>query len=56
MSVPDSRAARVEVTYSNIGEEWIAFLLDDKTMKEIVVARGSTRAEALRNLADGIEV
>jgi hypothetical protein len=52
--VSDDIEATVEVTYSNIGREWIASLVgaDDNTL---AFARAKTRADALRLLADEIE-
>lgn len=52
--IEDSIAATVECSYSNIGEEWCAALIDENghTLK---YGKSDSRADALRNLADAIE-
>lgn len=52
--IPDSVAATVDVSYSNIGEEWCAQLFDEDGHK-LAAATAQSRAEALRALADEIE-
>jgi hypothetical protein len=52
--IADSVAATVEVTYSNIGEEWCALLLDENG-KTLACVRAGSRADALRELAEEIE-
>ena len=52
--IDDSIPATVEVTYSNIGEEWCAALLDENG-KTLGSARARTRADALRELAEDID-
>jgi hypothetical protein len=45
----------IECAWSNIGEEWNAEALDADTGWQVASATGSTRPEALRNLADELE-
>lgn len=52
--VPDSVEATVECTYSNIGLEWCATLID-KDGKTLAVGKASTRANSLRYLACAID-
>jgi hypothetical protein len=52
--IEDSIPATVEVSYSNIGEEWCAQLLDENG-RTIASARSGTRAQALRELAEEID-
>lgn len=54
MKVDDEVSATVEVTYSNIGLEWNASLIDEDG-KTLAYGTASTRAGALRELADEIE-
>lgn len=53
--IPDLFPATVEVVYSNLGREWIASLFDENG-KEVVGVRAPTRADALRALADELEM
>ena len=46
----------VDCVYSNIGEEFTAEARDEDTNIVIAVGRGRTRPEALRELADNLEV
>jgi len=52
--IEDSVSATVDCSYSSIGEEWCAALLDEngRTLK---YGKSSNRADALRNLADAID-
>jgi hypothetical protein len=52
--IEDSIPATIEVTYSNIGEEWCAVLLDENG-RTLASARSQSRADALRELADEID-
>jgi hypothetical protein len=52
--IEDSVPATVEVSYSNIGEEWCASLLDESG-RTLASARSQTRADALRELAEEID-
>lgn len=52
--IDDSVEATVDCTYSNIGEEWCAELIDEGG-KRLAYGRSSSRPGALRNLADAIE-
>jgi len=45
----------VECAYSNIGEEWWAEARHEETGKQVCNATGTTRPNALRNLADELE-
>lgn len=54
MKIGDNIAATVDCSYSNIGEEWCAELIaEDGTI--LAYGKSSSRAEALRNLADVID-
>ncbi len=63
MLATDRIELRIECSYSNIGEEWLAEALtteqelDGHATREISVAhgKGKTRPEALRELADALE-
>ena len=52
--IEDTVEATVECSYSNIGEEWCAALIDPAG-KTLAYGKSSTRAEALRNLADVLD-
>jgi hypothetical protein len=52
--IDDSISATVDVTYSNIGEEWCAQLIDEDG-RTLASAKSLTRADALRELAEEID-
>lgn len=45
----------VECSWSNIGLEWTADARHEDSHKTIAFGRGSTRPDALRELADALE-
>lgn len=53
--IDDTVAATVECSYSNIGEEWCAQLIDAETGRTLASGKSDNRADALRNLADAID-
>jgi hypothetical protein len=54
MSISDRVPGTVEVLYSNIGEDWTAAFVSEFG-RELVSARGPSRAAVLRLLADELE-
>lgn len=52
--IEDRIAGTVDCSYSNIGEEWCAALVDENG-KTLAAGKSNSRADALRNLADAIE-
>lgn len=59
----DAMDLRIECSYSNIGEEWVAeaitieYELDGHAARSVTAAfgKGQTRPDALRELADALE-
>lgn len=52
--IEDTVSATVDCSYSNIGEEWCAALIDEGG-KTLAYGKSKTRVDALRNLADVID-
>ena len=54
--ITDEMPLIVECAYSNIGEQWWAEARHEETGKVVANGTGQTRPEALRELADLLEL